>query len=136
MSVIHTAYATIKMSSPRGVITLKSNQHNALACENTALTHARRFGKKEVQKLAVKVAKMHGGGTPAKTVTPGPSAGDTSKAHVAKQKQSMTVTPASTQRTTDQLVTDERNGAIDKEIQVDPNDADKKLHISMELEAK
>jgi hypothetical protein len=136
MSVIHTAYATIKMPSPRGVITLKSNQHNALACENAALTHARRFGKKEVQKLAVKVAKMHGGGTPAKTVTPGPSTGDTSKAHVAKQKQSMTVTPASTQRTTDQLVTDERNGATDKEIQVDPNDADKKLHISMELEAK
>jgi hypothetical protein len=69
-------------------------------------------------------------------VTLGPSAGDTSKAHVAKQKQSMTVTPASTQRTTDQLVTDERNGATDKKIQVDPNDADKKLHISMELEAK
>jgi hypothetical protein len=136
MSVIYTAYATIKMPSPRGVITLKSNQHDALACENAALTYARRFGKKEVQKLVVKVAKMHGGGTPAKTVTSGPSAGDTSKAHVAKQKQSMTVTPASTQRTTDQLVTDERNGATDKEIQVDPNDADKKLHFSMELEAK
>jgi hypothetical protein len=48
----------------------------------------------------------------------------------------MMVTPASTQRTTDQLVTDERKGVTDKEIQVDPNDADKKLHISTELEAK
>jgi hypothetical protein len=48
----------------------------------------------------------------------------------------MTVTPASTQCTIDQLVTDERKGAIDKEIQVDPNDADKKLRISTELEAK
>jgi hypothetical protein len=48
----------------------------------------------------------------------------------------MTVTSASTQRTTDQLVADERKGATDKEIQVDPNDADKKLRISMELEAK
>jgi hypothetical protein len=48
----------------------------------------------------------------------------------------MTVTPASTQRTTDQRVADERKGATDKEIQVDPNDADKKLHISTELEVK
>jgi hypothetical protein len=45
---------------------------------------------------------------------------------VAKQKQSMTVTPVSTQRSTDQLVADERKGATDKEIQVDPNDVDKK----------
>jgi hypothetical protein len=51
-------------------------------------------------------------------------------------KKSTTVTPTSTQRATDQLVADERKGAADKEIQVDPSDADKKLHISMELEAK
>jgi hypothetical protein len=48
----------------------------------------------------------------------------------------MMVTPASTQHTTNQLVADERKGATDKEIQVDPNDADKKLRISTELEAK
>jgi hypothetical protein len=48
----------------------------------------------------------------------------------------MTVTSASTQHTIDQLVVDERKGVTDKEIQVDPTDADKKLHISMELEAK
>jgi hypothetical protein len=77
---------------------------------------------------------MHGGGTPAKTVTPEPSAGDTSKMLVVKQKQSMTITPVSTQRTTDQPVADERKGATDREIQVDPNDADKKLHISTKLE--
>jgi hypothetical protein len=79
MAVIYTAYATIKMSGPRGVITLKSNQRDALACENAALTHAGRFSKEEAQKLAAKVAKTHGGGTPAKIVTPGPSVGDTSK---------------------------------------------------------
>jgi hypothetical protein len=39
---------------------------------------------------------MHGGGTPTKTVMPRPSAGGTSKTSIAKQKQSMTVTPAST----------------------------------------
>jgi hypothetical protein len=48
----------------------------------------------------------------------------------------MTITPASTQRTTDQLMADERKGTTYKEIQVDPNDADKKLRISTELEAK
>jgi hypothetical protein len=40
MVVIHTAYATIKMPGPNGVITLKSDAHDALACENAALTHA------------------------------------------------------------------------------------------------
>jgi hypothetical protein len=63
---------------PQGVITLKLDQRDALACENKTLTHARRFGKEEAQKLAVKVAKTHGGGTPAKTV------GDTSKMPIAK----------------------------------------------------
>jgi hypothetical protein len=47
MTVIHTAYAIIKMPGPRGVITLKSDQRDALACENATLTYARRFGKEE-----------------------------------------------------------------------------------------
>jgi hypothetical protein len=136
MAVIHTAYAIVKMSGPTGVITLKSDQHDALACESTVLTHAGRFGKEEAQKLVVKVAKMHRGGTPAEAVTPRPSVGDTSKTPVAKQKQGMMVTPAPTQRTTDQLVANEKKGATNTEIQVDPTDADKKLCISAELEAK
>jgi hypothetical protein len=136
MAVIHTAYATVKMPGPRGVITLKSDQCDALACESASLTHVGRFGKEEAQKLAMKVAKMHEGETPAKAVMPGPSAGDTSKMPVAKQKQGMTVTPTPTQCTTDQLVAKEKKGAMDKEIQVDPTDVDKKLHISVELEAK
>jgi hypothetical protein len=48
----------------------------------------------------------------------------------------MTVTPASTQCTTDQPVANERKEATNKEIQVDPNDTNKKLRISMDLEAK
>jgi hypothetical protein len=47
MAVIHTAYATIKMPGPRGVITLKSDQRDALACENAVLTHAGKFNEKE-----------------------------------------------------------------------------------------
>jgi hypothetical protein len=87
-----------------------------------------------VQNLATKVAKTHGGGTLAKTVTPGLLAGNTPKMHVAKK--ATTVTLTSTQCATDRLVADERKGAAGKEIQVDPSDADKKLRISTELEAK
>jgi hypothetical protein len=46
--------------------------------------------------LVVKVAKTHREETPAKTVTLRPLAEGTSKTHVAKQKQGMMVTPAST----------------------------------------
>jgi hypothetical protein len=52
MATIHTFYATIKMSGPKGIIILKSDQRDALACENVALTHAMRFGEKEAQELA------------------------------------------------------------------------------------
>jgi hypothetical protein len=51
-------------------------------------------------------------------------------------KKGTTVSPTSTQCATDRQVADERKGAADKEIQVDPSDADKKLRISTELEAK
>jgi hypothetical protein len=44
MAVIHTAYAAIKMLGPKGVITLKSDQRGALACENSTLSQAGRFG--------------------------------------------------------------------------------------------
>jgi hypothetical protein len=67
MAVIHTAYATIKMPGPKGIIILKSDQRDALACENVALSHARWFGEKEAHELAMKVAKAHGGSTPIRT---------------------------------------------------------------------
>jgi hypothetical protein len=47
MMIIYTPYAIIKLSGPRGVITLKSDQRDALACENASLTHVGKFGKKE-----------------------------------------------------------------------------------------
>ncbi len=55
MMAIHTAYAIIKMPYHKGVIILKSDQRDALACENAALTHAGKFGEKEAQDLAVKM---------------------------------------------------------------------------------
>jgi hypothetical protein len=54
MAVIHTTYAIIKMSDPKGVITLKSDQRDVLACENATLTHAGRFDKKRGTKLGRK----------------------------------------------------------------------------------
>jgi hypothetical protein len=38
--MIHTTYATLKMPSPKGVITIEADQYDALACENATLTHA------------------------------------------------------------------------------------------------
>jgi hypothetical protein len=67
MTVIHTAYATMKMPSPKGVITIKADQQDALACENVTLTHAGRISEKATQEQATKVAKMQGGITPLKS---------------------------------------------------------------------
>jgi hypothetical protein len=54
---IHTAYTTLKMPGPKGVITIMGDQHDALACENTTLMHAGRFSEKAVQDQAAKIAK-------------------------------------------------------------------------------
>jgi hypothetical protein len=75
--IIHTAYAMIKMPRPKGVITLESDLRDALACENATLTHTGRFGEKEAQELAAKMAKMHGGSTSTRMVVPKPPAGGT-----------------------------------------------------------
>jgi hypothetical protein len=49
MAIIDTTYATLKMSGPNGVITIKADQRGELACENATLKHGRRFGKKAAQ---------------------------------------------------------------------------------------
>jgi hypothetical protein len=77
MAIVHTAYATIKMPGLKGVITLKSNQCDALACENATLTYIGWFDEKEAQELAAKVAKTHGGSTPVRTVVPKQPTGGT-----------------------------------------------------------
>jgi hypothetical protein len=84
--------------------------------------------------LAAKLAKTHRGGTSARTVTLGPVAED--KLNIPVAKKGTMITPISTQWATDQRVADERKEAVDKEIQVDPSDDDKKFRISTKLEAK
>jgi hypothetical protein len=85
MVVIHTAYATIKMPGPKDIIILKFDQCDALACENAALTHAGRFGKKEAHELTVKVAKAHGGSTPIRTAVSKPPAAGTHRPPLEKK---------------------------------------------------
>jgi hypothetical protein len=46
IAVIHIVNATIKMSGPKGITTIKADQRDALTCENVMLTHAERFGEK------------------------------------------------------------------------------------------
>jgi hypothetical protein len=56
MAAIHTAYATMKMPGLKGVITIKVDQLDALACKNASLSHVGRFGDKVAQDQATKVA--------------------------------------------------------------------------------
>jgi hypothetical protein len=134
IAVIHIVYATIKMHGPKGVITLKSDQRDALACENVALTHVKKFDEKEAQDLAAKMAKTHGGSTPARMAMPRLVAESTPRPPVVKK--GTMVTSTSNQPATDQPVADEKKGATDKEISVDPSEADKKLRISTKLDVK
>jgi hypothetical protein len=45
-AVIDATSDTLKVPGPKGVITIKTDQRDALACENASLMHAGRFGKK------------------------------------------------------------------------------------------
>jgi hypothetical protein len=134
MAVIHTAYATIKMPGPKGVITLKLDHRDAVACENAALTHARKFSNKEAQDLAIKMAKIQQGNTPSRIAMAGSAAGGTSRPVTSTK--GITVASPSNQPTVNQLAVEDKKGATDKEVAVDPNNTDKKLRISTELDAK
>jgi hypothetical protein len=134
MTVIHTAYATIKMPGPKGAITITSDHRDAVACENAALTHAGKFGNKEAQDLAVKMAKNQQGNTPSRIATPGSAAEGVSRPAILTK--GITVASPSNQPAANQLAAEDKKGATDKEVAVDPNNADKKLRISTELDAK
>jgi hypothetical protein len=108
MTVIHTAYATIKMPGRKGIIVLNSDQRDTLACENAALTHVERFGEKEAQELAAKVAKAHGGSTPIRTAAPKPPVVGTLRPPA--EKKSTFVGSTSNQPITHQSVDNKKKG--------------------------
>jgi hypothetical protein len=134
MAIIHTAYATIKMPGPKGVITLTSDHRDVVACENAALTHAGKFSNKEAQDLAVKMAKIQHGNTPSRIAMPGSAAEGASRPTTLTK--GITVASPSNQPAANQLAAEDQKGATDKEVAVDPNNAEKKLRISTELDAK
>jgi hypothetical protein len=134
MTIIHTMYATIKMLGPIEVITLKSDQCDALSCENATLTYAGRFSEKEAQELAAKAAKTHGGSTPAKTTTAKPVAGGTPRPPPVKK--GIIIASASNQQPAKQTGGEKMKEPSDKDIPLDPNNAENKLRVSTELSGK
>jgi hypothetical protein len=134
MATIHTAYATMKMPGPKGVITMKADQRDTLACENATLTHAGHFGKKVAQVQAAKVAKTQGGSSPLRSPAPKPLTIGTPRPPSAKK--CTYIAPSSNQQSTDQPVDDRKKGVDDKEILADPNNLDRKLRINIGLHAK
>jgi hypothetical protein len=48
----------MKMPGPKGVITIKADQRDALACENASLSYAGRFGNKTAQEQSTKATKI------------------------------------------------------------------------------
>jgi hypothetical protein len=85
MTVIHTAYTILKMLGPKGVINIKADKHDVLACENATLMHADRFGEKVAQEQATKIAKMHNGSISFKSPAPKPSTIDSPRPPSAKK---------------------------------------------------
>jgi hypothetical protein len=125
MAVIHTTYATMKTPNPKGVITIKADQCDALACENATLTHVGRFGVKPAQEQAAKVAKAQDGSTPLKSQMPKPLTIGTPRPPSAKK--GTYAASASNQLPIDQSGDDKKKGADDNEILADLSNPDKKL---------
>jgi hypothetical protein len=65
---------------------------------------------------------------------PGSAAGGTPRPITSKK--GITMASSSNQLAANQLAAEDIKGAIDKEVAVDPNNTDKKLHISTEMDAK
>jgi hypothetical protein len=110
------------------------HNRDAIACENAALTHAGKFGNKEAQDLAVKMAKIQQGNTPSRIATPG-SAAEGASRPTTLTKGIIVASPLN-QPAANQLAAEDKKGATDKEVVVDPSHTDKKLRISTELDTK
>jgi hypothetical protein len=134
MAVIHTAYATIKMPGSKGVIVLKFDQRDSLACENATLTHAGRFSEKEAQELTTNMAKTTRREHFNQNNSPKPPTDGT--LWPPAEKKSTFMGSTSNKHTANQLADDKKKGAADKEVLVDPDDTDKKLYLSTELDVK
>jgi hypothetical protein len=80
------------------------------------------------------MAKIQQGNTPSRIATPGSATEGASRP--ATLTKGITVASPSNQPAANQLTAEDKKGATDKEVAVDPNHADKKLRISTELDPK
>jgi hypothetical protein len=78
--------------------------------------------------------KIQQGDTPSRIAMPGSAAEGASRP--ATLTKGITVASPSNQPAANQLATEDKKGATDKEVVVDPNHTDKNLHISTELDPK
>jgi hypothetical protein len=134
MAVIHTVYATMKVPDPKGVITIKADQSDALACENATLTQVGRFGEKAAQDETPKIVKTHDDSTSFKSPTPKPLT--IGSPWPPSAKKGAYGTSASNLQPADQSVDVKKKEADDKKVPVDPSNLDKKLRIITGLEGK
>jgi hypothetical protein len=137
MTVIHTAYATINMPNAKGVITIKADQRDTLACENASLSHVDWFGEKATQEQAAKAAKTKGGSTPIKISTSKPPIDNSPR--IPPVSKGTNIASASTPVPTNQMVDNKLKGTLetkDKQVAVDTNNPDKKLRINDNLNPK
>jgi hypothetical protein len=135
MVVIHTAYATLKMPSPKGVITIKANQRDVIACENVTLTHGGRFGEKTAQEQAAKIARMYNSSTSIKSPTSKPSTIDSPRPSSAK-KDAYGASVSNQQPADQSTDLKKKKVAADKEVPADLNDLEKKFRVSTCLDPK
>jgi hypothetical protein len=101
------------------------------------LSHVGHFGDKAAQEQAAKVAKTKGGSTPNKSSTSKPPTGSTPRAPAAQK--GTYIASASNQVPVDLKADNNLKGTAvveDKEVLVDPNNPDKKLWISLNLEPR
>jgi hypothetical protein len=136
MMVIHTSYATMEMPRPRGVITIKANQRDALACENTSLSHADRLDEKATQEQATNTTKTKGGSTLSKPSVSKPPIGNSS--HIPPALKGTNVASASALASANQKMDNKKGtmGTEDKKVVVHTSNPDKKLRISNHLDPK
>jgi hypothetical protein len=125
------------MPDSKGVITIKDDQRDALACKNTSLLHDSRFGNKAAQEQVARVAKTKSDSTLIKISTYKPPIGNSPC--ILPASKDTNIASTSIPVPTDQKVANKLKGTLkieDKQVAVDPNNPDMNLRISDNLDPK
>jgi hypothetical protein len=129
----------MKMPGPKGVITIKADQLDALASKNASLSHAGCYDDKVIQDQE---AKTQADNAPQKTSTskPPPTSSTPQASMESTTQMGVNTSSASAQPPADQKTDNKKKGTTEdednKEMVADPNDHDKKSKISSKLDPK